>query len=112
MNLECESPVRKPEQTVLLREDQCVKQDAQETFGSVSVRNSDSVLLNVLFVFVVPGVYLSEFVQNRNIFFFISGVLSRLSVGVEQHPGDPCNLYYSSPGPPGPKPLRAQQTPS
>lgn len=111
MNLECESQVRKPEQTVLLGEDQCVKLEAQETFGSVSIRNSDTVL-NVLFVFVVPGVYLSKFVQNRNIFFFISGVLSRLSVGVEQDPGDPCNRYSSSPGPPGLKPLRAQQTPS
>lgn len=110
MNLESESQVRKPEQTVLLRENQCVKQDAQETFGSVSIRNIDTVLLNVLFVFVLPGVYLSKIVQNRNIFFFISGVLSRLSVGMEQDPGDPCTLYSSSPGPPGPKPLRAQQT--
>lgn len=49
--------MRKLEQVVLLFDNTSVKENAQETFGSISVRNIETVLLIILFVFVLSGVY-------------------------------------------------------
>lgn len=49
--------MRKLEHRVLLEITKVGDERAQGTFGSVSVRSIETVLLNTWFAFVLPGVY-------------------------------------------------------
>lgn len=78
--------------------------DAQETFGSVSTRNTETVLLGIcLHLFSQESHLLKKSYRKSSVLVFISEVPSGEGMRMEQDPWGPYSLHPCSPNPVGPE---------